>query len=188
MWVAAGGVVGAIAIALVLIVTLGGGGDGNVVANQPSGSPSAEGSPTVTPEGQTPAPGAPANPPAVSGEEKTTDTGLRYIDVQEGTGVTPKPGQTVVVNYSGWLESTGAKFDSSLDRGQPFSFVLGVGQVIDGWDQGLGTMKVGGQRRLIVPPALGYGERGAGTTIPPNSTLIFDVELLDVTASASPGQ
>ncbi len=110
----------------------------------------------------------------------TTPSGLKYTVLHEGTGTTtPKSGQTVVVHYTGTLEN-GTKFDSSRDRGQPFSFKIGVGQVIKGWDEGLSTMKVGDRRELIIPPELGYGARGAGGLIPPNATLVFDVELLDI--------
>ncbi|MDF5737869.1 MULTISPECIES: FKBP-type peptidyl-prolyl cis-trans isomerase [unclassified Nostoc] len=109
----------------------------------------------------------------------TTSSGLKYVELKEGTGATPQSGQTVEVHYVGTLED-GTKFDSSRDRGQPFSFKIGVGQVIKGWDEGLSTMKVGGRRQLIIPPELGYGSRGAGGVIPPNATLNFDVELLGV--------
>ncbi|MCP6762686.1 MAG: FKBP-type peptidyl-prolyl cis-trans isomerase [Fischerella sp. CENA71] len=109
----------------------------------------------------------------------TTPSGLKYIDLEEGTGATPQPGQTVTVHYTGTLEN-GKKFDSSRDRNQPFKFKIGQGQVIKGWDEGLSTMKVGGRRQLIIPAELGYGARGAGGVIPPNATLIFDVELLKV--------
>jgi len=112
-------------------------------------------------------------------KEVTTPSGLKYTELHEGTGATPKTGQTVVVHYTGTLED-GTKFDSSRDRNQPFSFKLGTGQVIKGWDEGLSTMKVGGRRKLIIPPELGYGARGAGGVIPPNATLIFDVELLRI--------
>jgi len=113
----------------------------------------------------------------------TTPSGLKIIDVKVGTGPSPKAGQTCVMNYTGWLYDNGkkgAKFDSSLDRNQPFSFPIGQHQVIAGWDEGVATMKVGGKRTLIIPPELGYGSRGAGGVIPPNATLMFDVELLSV--------
>ena len=121
--------------------------------------------------------------PARAQPVTTTSTGLGIIDTKVGTGPSPKPGQTVVVHYTGWLYEggkRGKKFDSSVDRGQPFEFPLGKGQVIPGWDEGVATMKVGGKRTLIIPPALGYGARGAGGVIPPNATLMFDVELLGV--------
>jgi len=108
----------------------------------------------------------------------TTPSGLKYIELARG-GATPQKGQTVVVHYVGTLEN-GQQFDSSRDRGQPFSFKIGVGQVIKGWDEGLSTMRVGDRRQLIIPPELGYGARGAGGVIPPNATLLFDVELLDI--------
>lgn len=116
-------------------------------------------------------------------ERQTTTSGLAYEVVKEGTGVAPQRGQHVTVHYTGWLDDAGKpgkKFDSSVDRGQPFVFVIGVGQVIKGWDEGVMLMKVGEKRRLIIPANLGYGAHGAGGVIPPNATLIFDVELLDV--------
>jgi peptidylprolyl isomerase len=119
----------------------------------------------------------------LAGATVTTPSGLKVTDSKVGTGPEPKSGQTVVVHYTGWLYENGAKgqkFDSSLDRGEPFEFPIGQGQVIAGWDEGVATMKVGGKRTLIIPPALGYGAQGAGGVIPPNATLIFDVELLDV--------
>ncbi|HEY8161847.1 MAG: FKBP-type peptidyl-prolyl cis-trans isomerase [Methylocystis sp.] len=124
-------------------------------------------------------------PATVRAEPETTLTasGLKYIDAKPGKGASPKIGQTVTVHYTGWLYVNGAKgkkFDSSHDRGEPFEFPLGMGQVIKGWDEGVETMKVGGKRTLIIPPELGYGARGAGGAIPPNSWLIFDVELLGV--------
>ena len=108
-----------------------------------------------------------------------TDSGLQYTDLEVGTGAEASAGQTVVVHYRGTLED-GSQFDASYDRGQPFSFPLGAGRVIKGWDEGVQGMKVGGKRKLVIPPDLGYGARGAGGVIPPNATLIFEVELLEV--------
>lgn len=113
------------------------------------------------------------------GNEITTPSGLTYVDQVVGTGDLAVAGQTATVHYTGWL-TTGQKFDSSVDRGQPFSFPLGAGRVIKGWDEGVQGMKVGGKRKLTIPADLGYGARGAGGVIPPNATLIFDVELLGV--------
>jgi peptidylprolyl isomerase len=114
----------------------------------------------------------------------TTASGLQIIDTNEGTGASPKSGQTCVMHYTGWLYDNGTKgkkFDSSVDRGQPFEFVIGQGNVIKGWDEGVATMKVGGKRTLIIPSELAYGKRGApGGMIPPDADLIFDVELLNV--------
>ncbi len=129
-------------------------------------------------------------PPAWSEAEKgpipmstdsaiTTPSGLTYVDLTVGTGETAKAGDLVVVHYTGWL-TDGKKFDSSVDRREPFSFSLGAGRVIRGWDEGVAGMKVGGKRKLTIPPALGYGARGAGGVIPPNATLVFDVELLEI--------
>ena len=118
-----------------------------------------------------------------AGTTMTTPSGLKITDTKVGTGATPQRGQTCVMHYTGWLYENGAKgqkFDSSRDRGQPFEFPLGMKRVIAGWDEGVATMKVGGQRTLIIPPELGYGARGAGGVIPPNATLIFEVELVDV--------
>ena len=116
-----------------------------------------------------------------AGKPMTTASGLQIIDSKVGTGASPRQNQTAVVHYTGWLYVNGAKgkkFDSSVDRNEPFEFPVGAGRVIRGWDEGVASMKVGGKRTLIVPPQLGYGARGAGGAIPPNATLIFDVELL----------
>jgi peptidylprolyl isomerase len=121
--------------------------------------------------------------PARAQPVMTTADGLQIIDLKVGTGASPKKGQTVVVHYTGWLYTDGkkgAKFDSSVDRGQPFEFPIGEQQVIPGWDEGVATMKVGGKRTLIIPSELAYGANGAGGVIPPNATLIFDVELLRI--------
>jgi peptidylprolyl isomerase len=120
---------------------------------------------------------------AQTGKTMTTPSGLQIIDTTVGTGASPKPGQTCVMHYTGWLYEDGKKgkkFDSSVDRNEPFEFPIGQHRVIAGWDEGVATMKVGGKRTLIIPPALGYGTRGAGGAIPPNATLMFDVELLAV--------
>ena len=122
-------------------------------------------------------------PTSAQGKTMTTASGLQITDSKVGSGASPKTGQICVMHYTGWLYENGAKgakFDSSLDRGEPFEFQIGMGQVIKGWDEGVASMKVGGRRTLIIPPQLGYGARGAGGVIPPNATLIFDVELLGV--------
>ena len=118
-----------------------------------------------------------------TGKTMTTASGLKIIDSKVGTGPSPKRGQICVMHYTGWLYENGEKgkkFDSSVDRGEPFDFPIGTGRVIRGWDEGVASMKVGGKRTLIIPPDLGYGARGAGGVIPPNATLVFDVELLAV--------
>ena len=121
--------------------------------------------------------------PAFAQPVSTTASGLKIIDLKVGTEPSLRTGQTCVMHYTGWLYENGAKgkkFDASVDRGEPFEFKIGVHQVIAGWDEGVATMKVGGKRTLIIPPELGYGERGAGNAIRPNATLIFDVELLGI--------
>jgi len=121
---------------------------------------------------------APAAPTTVNeADYQTTAVGLKYYDFVVGDGAVPQKGQQVIVHYTGWLLD-GQKFDSSLDRGEPFAFTIGVGQVIRGWDEGVLTMKVGSKRQLVIPPELGYGPSGAGGVIPPNATLVFEVELL----------
>ena len=153
-----------IAVAVVLLII-------GVARTQFGGPPPAEALP-------------PATPPAITAP--APNQGLKMTDVKEGSGAEAVAGKTVVVHYTGWLfdaaapGNKGQKFDSSRDRGDPFDFPLGGGRVIKGWDQGVAGMKVGGQRTLVIPPELGYGARGAGGVIPPNATLVFDVELLDV--------
>jgi hypothetical protein len=125
-------------------------------------------------------PAAAGGPPAVTGNLVTLGQCLQYVDVKAGTGAAVKAGDTVTVNYTGWL-TNGTKFDSSADHpGQPFSFTVGQKQVIQGWDKGVIGMQVGGERRLIIPAALAYGAQGAGSTIPPNATLIFDVTIVSI--------
>jgi FKBP-type peptidyl-prolyl cis-trans isomerase len=128
----------------------------------------------------TPTPSAgPATPPAVKGQQTKLSDGLEYIDVKTGTGAVVQDGSSINVQYTGWLQSNGKKFDSSYDHGgQPFNLTVGQGQVIKGWDEGLVGMKVGGTRRLIIPPSLGYGSTGSPPTIPANATLIFDVTVV----------
>jgi peptidylprolyl isomerase len=140
------------------------------------GAPSAA-SPAALPRPAQPLPAAQSD--SSQGGLVRTPSGLQYLDQVVGSGAQPQPGQTVVVHYTGYLDN-GTVFDSSLQRGQPFEFVLGAGQVIRGWDEGLATMRVGGKRRLVIPPELAYGAAGAGGVIPPNARLTFDVELLEV--------
>lgn len=121
----------------------------------------------------------PDGPTKVSGKPVTTSSGLEYWEIKKGTGALAQKGKNVSVHYTGWL-TDGKEFDSSRDSGEPISFQLGTGQVIKGWDEGIAGMKVGGKRQLRIPPALGYGQRGFGSSIPPNSTLVFDVELMGV--------
>ncbi len=153
-----------IIIALVLILFVIDGDDDSVAPPIVSASP-------------TPA-SVDTGPPPVTDEPTFSETGLGIIDIETGTGETPETGKLVAVHYTGWL-SDGTKFDSSLDRGTPFEFPLGLGQVIPGWDEGLATMKVGGIRRLIIPPELAYGEAGR-PGIPPNAELTFDIQLLEI--------
>jgi peptidylprolyl isomerase len=123
----------------------------------------------------------------VAANAVTPESGLQITDMKVGTGITPKTGQTCIVHYTGWIYEHGAKgkkFDSSVDRKKPFSFVLAEHQVIEGWERGVSTMKVGGKRTLIIPPALAYGAAGQGASIPPNAALIFEIELLDVKAAS----
>ena len=154
-----------IVFALALILFVIDGGDDGVTPLIVSGSPTAASVDT--------------GPPPLAGEPTFSETGLGIIDIEVGSGETPEMGKLVVVNYTGWLSEDGTKFDSSLDSGTPFEFVLGLGEVIAGWDEGLATMNVGGKRRLIIPPELAYGEEGR-PSIPPDSELTFDIELLEI--------
>ncbi len=151
---------------LVLLVTLGVSCGGSDPTNIPTPKPTA--SPTAAPTATT---------SKEASELTTTPSGLQYRDLVVGTGEEARIGATAVVHYTGWLED-GTKFDSSVDRGTPFDFVIGRGQVIKGWDEGVGSMNVGGKRELIIPPDLAYGDRGAGSVIPPGATLKFEVELI----------
>jgi peptidylprolyl isomerase len=126
-----------------------------------------------------PATGSSSAAAAKGGAMQSTPSGLQYEDLTVGNGPTPQAGQTAMVHYTGWLDN-GTKFDSSVDRGRPFEFPVGQGQVIKGWDEGVATMHVGGKRKLVIPPELGYRARGAGGVIPPNARLTFEVELLGV--------
>lgn len=147
------------------------------------------GDPADTGSGAAPGASAPSGsgPTKVDpADYKSGDGGLKYAILKPGDGKEAKEGNPVKVHYTGWLEADGKKFDSSLDRGEPFEFPLGGGQVIKGWDQGVLGMKVGEKRQLVIPAPLGYGESGAGADIPPNATLVFDVELLDVADAADP--
>ena len=180
--------VASVALLLALAILAGGCSDDEIETST-SGDVSGSGTPPAiqtTPPEQTPSAGGPEEPPVISGDQVTSESGLRYIDIAEGSGDSPQTGQTVLVHYTGWLQADGEKFDSSLDSGQPLAFPLGVGRVIPGWDEGVATMKEGGSRRLIIPPELAYGERGytdpltGQVIIPPNATLIFDVELVGI--------
>ncbi len=159
-----------IIIALALILFVIDGDDDGVAPPVVSASPTAQIGATVTMPDE--------GPPPVAAEPTFSESGLGIIDIEAGSGETPETGKLVVVHYTGWL-SDGTKFDSSLDRGTPFEFALGLGDVIAGWDEGLATMKVGGKRRLIIPSELAYGEQGR-PSIPPNAELTFDIELLEI--------
>jgi FKBP-type peptidyl-prolyl cis-trans isomerase len=163
-----------LALAALLVSAFALSGCGQKAAEQPT-QPAAE-----APPAEAPAAEAPAEPAPEAKGEKTEDvTKLKIEDIKKGTGATAEKDKLVTVHYTGWL-TDGTKFDSSKDRGEPFMFPLGAGQVIPGWDEGVQGMKVGGIRKLIIPPDMGYGDQGAGDTIPPGATLVFEVELLDV--------
>lgn len=172
--------------AVLLVAQFTGGDSETAVAGDTLQAPAAQtetliaqGSASDLVTGSTTGGDAVTNPQADANNIVTTDSGLKYEVIAEGDGAKPQPGNRVFVHYVGTLED-GTKFDSSRDRGRPFDFTIGQGQVIKGWDEGVGMMQVGDRRKLIIPPELGYGARGAGGVIPPNATLIFDVELLRI--------
>ncbi len=165
---------GVLAILGIIIVFAGGGGEDELVAAPTDASTPAPTAPAHTPGV------APESPPDIPGDVIVTPTGLGYIDFEEGSGETAVAGDMVAVDYSGWLQETGELFDSSIEGPSAFSLVIDAGTVIPGWDEGLQGMVEGGKRRLIIPPELGYGELGRGQSIPGNSTLIFDIELVDI--------
>jgi hypothetical protein len=178
-----GVIVASIGVILALVLVLGGSGDGEEVVNV-SGTPTT----TPTPVGQTPRPTPPAQPPEITAPFTTTESGLQIATILEGTGATPQVNDTVTVNYSGWLQG-GGLFDSSLNEGRtPFQFFLGQQRVIGAWDEAVATMKVGGIYRIIAPPELAYGAAGKPPTIPENSTLIFDIALLETAPPTPVGQ
>ena len=166
---AAGALITGVIGAVVLVLVFAGDGGGNGTAA------------TATPA----AAATPAGPPSLEGEATYTDSGLGIIDTEPGSGPTPETGQTLSVHYTGWL-SDGTRFASTLDDGQPVVFVLGKGKVISAWDEGLATMRAGGKRRLIVPAKLGYGAVGREGFVPPNTDIIFDVELQEIRATPPP--
>lgn len=179
----AGVIVASIVVILAALLLLGGGeSQPQTPSGTPTPVPTPSPTPIPTPTGPTPSP-APSTPPEVSGEIITTESGLQYIDIREGTGAQPTTADKVQIWYTGWLQSDGTKFDSAVDRGIPA--VFDVTGVIDGFTEGLLGMKEGGIRRLIIPPELGYGDQQQGS-IPPGSTLIFDVELLMVIPGRTP--
>lgn len=161
-----------------LAATAGCGGDQSTDTGSADGSNATSAS-TSAPSGDGPT-------KVAAGDYKSGEEGLKYAILKPGDGKEAKDGDAVKVHYTGWLESNGKKFDSSVDRGEPFDFPLGGGQVIKGWDQGVKGMKVGEKRQLVIPAPLGYGESGAGADIPPHATLVFDVELLEVGDAADP--